>query len=297
MQPNPASRANIYRAYGRSLVSARYEKLPPWLRESLADVLQAFTPGADTITLDANTRNMRFQVMRTLPLLPLDTLFATESNDPRLKERDNARQYFSQSWMLLYYAIFAQDNAPYTLENLLRFATATTLAPETTTGAAAPGNAGVPPADEGRPDPRHEHGQGPRRTLSAGETPALPVNRKLVSSASDSPPTVNSPAAPATARAFAKIFNTDYAPLEAAIAAVIRAGDIRARAITIPAQPIREKITRRPVSAEEIETALDALSARIAAAAPAPPKKPQQPQPTPKPSALRQLSTRSTHTD
>ena len=48
----------------------------------------------------------------------------------------------------------------------------------TTTGAAALGNAGVPPADEGRPDPRPDRGQmqGAGRTLSAGGTPALPVN-------------------------------------------------------------------------------------------------------------------------
>ena len=224
MQPNPASRANIYRAYGRSLVTARFEKLPPWLHESLADVLQSFTANADTITLDDNTRKMRFQVMRTLPLLPLDTLFATESNDPRLKEHDNARQYFSESWILLYYATLAQDNAPYTLENFLRFATTS------------------------------------RETTST--TPAA-----------------------ATAQAFAKIFNTDYAPLETILAAIIRAGDIHARAITIPAQPIREKITCRPVTVEEIETALAALSARNAATVPTPPKKTKHPQTAPKPPA------------
>ena len=44
-----------------------------------------------------------------------------------------------------------------------------------------PGNAGVPPADEGRPDPRHDaslpddFGRGAGRTPSAGGTPALPT--------------------------------------------------------------------------------------------------------------------------
>ena len=50
-------------------------------------------------------------------------------------------------------------------------------APRSTTGAAAPGNAGVPPADEGCLDPRHDRGQDAGRALSAGGTPALPVNR------------------------------------------------------------------------------------------------------------------------
>ena len=266
MQPNPASRANIYRAYGRSLVAARFEKLPPWLHESLADVLQAFTASADTITLDANTRKMRFQVMRALPLLPLDTLFATESNSPRLKDRDNARQYFSQSWILLYYAMLARDNAPYTLTNLLRFAitpSEATSPPPATTNATTPTDASA--------------------TTTGAAAPT--VNRKLVSSASDSLPTANSPSPlpTLTAQAFAKIFNTDYAPLETALAAIIRAGDIQARAITIPAQPIREKITCRLVAAEEIETALAVLTARIAAPVPPSPRKPNQSPPAPKP--------------
>jgi len=43
-----------------------------------------------------------------------------------------------------------------------------------------PGSAGVTPADEGRPDPRHDHGRSARRAPSAGGTPALPVRRFAV---------------------------------------------------------------------------------------------------------------------
>ena len=50
--------------------------------------------------------------------------------------------------------------------------------PELATGAAAPGNAGVPPADESRPDPRPDHARDARRAPPAGETPALPVNSR-----------------------------------------------------------------------------------------------------------------------
>jgi len=42
------------------------------------------------------------------------------------------------------------------------------------------GNAGVPPADEGRPDPRPSLLHGAGRAMSARETRALPVYRRVV---------------------------------------------------------------------------------------------------------------------
>ena len=72
-------------------------------------------------------------------------------------------------------------------------ATATRLAPR----AHAQDNAGVPPANEGRPDPRHDQGQDAGRIPSAGGTPALPFNP-------DSPAVVAPPGARTTARLLAQ---------------------------------------------------------------------------------------------
>ena len=53
--------------------------------------------------------------------------------------------------------------------------------------AAALGNAGVPPADEGRPDPRPAIGRSAGRTPSAGGTPALPANTSAANAAPSTP--------------------------------------------------------------------------------------------------------------
>jgi len=65
----------------------------------------------------------------------------------------------------------------FSIDATLTDAAGKTIASLTATSAAGEsvlGNAGVPPADEGRPDPRQDRGRGAGRTPSAGGTPALP---------------------------------------------------------------------------------------------------------------------------
>jgi len=54
-----------------------------------------------------------------------------------------------------------------------------------TVGAAAPGNAGVPPADEGRPDPRPDRRQGAPATLAGAAAPTVNRKPKTVNSVDD----------------------------------------------------------------------------------------------------------------
>ncbi|WP_236919100.1 tetratricopeptide repeat protein [Ereboglobus luteus] len=65
-----------------------------------------------------------------------------------------------------------------------------------------------------------------------------------------------------TAKAFEKVFGSDYKGLEQALNSYMRAGEYVATTTTIPADPIRNKITTRLADDEEIEIELAGLAWR-----------------------------------
>ena len=95
-------------------------------------------------------------------------------------ERASADVWFFITWIVvitLFFSVSQSKLIPYILPVFPAIAVLIgRYIAELRTGVSMPGNAGVPPADEGRPDPRQNFGQGAGRTLSAGGTPALPPN-------------------------------------------------------------------------------------------------------------------------
>ena len=107
----------IFHEYTHSLTAARLEgDLPPWFNEGLATVFETFKVSGDTVTFGAPDARRLRNVRQDTSLIPLGSLFAV-SNLGGMP----TYQVYSQSWLLMHYALCGRDNGVYNFNNMVRF--------------------------------------------------------------------------------------------------------------------------------------------------------------------------------
>ena len=185
-------RRTVFHEYTHSLVQARMGAMVPvWFNEGLATVCATFTPKGDAVTIGRDDGRYVALLSRE-SLIPLNTFFTVDRSSKYYNERDSAGVFYSQSWLLLHYAIFGKQTGEHSFGKLLHFAIESTI----------PGSV--------------------------------------------------------TSEVFARVFGSDYEKLERALTDYMHYGNAQYGGYMIPAKPIREKITARPATSEELEIELAA---------------------------------------
>src|SRR5262245_56147711 len=83
-------------------VSRALVNRPAWLSEGLAEYFSTADIRNDRIVLGALSPE-RLQLLKTEPLLPLEKLFAVDSNSPFYNESRKANVFYAESWAFIYY--------------------------------------------------------------------------------------------------------------------------------------------------------------------------------------------------
>ena len=83
-------------------VSRALVNRPAWLSEGLAEYFSTADIRNDRIVLGALSPE-RLQLLRTERLLPLEQLFAVDSNSPYYNEGRKANVFYAESWAFIYY--------------------------------------------------------------------------------------------------------------------------------------------------------------------------------------------------
>jgi tetratricopeptide (TPR) repeat protein len=94
--------AVIYHEYTHFLLRESSGRIPLWLNEGLAEFYEnTEIRNSDVLLGKASASNLR--LLRSRPLLPLETLLRVDHNSPYYHEEDKGSIFFAESWALTHY--------------------------------------------------------------------------------------------------------------------------------------------------------------------------------------------------
>ena len=100
----------IFHEYVHLLLHTTVKDLPPWFDEGLAEYYSTFDAADDGGKFwVGRVLPQHLQLLRTEPLLPLQTLLAVDRKSAYYNERDKNGIFYAQSWALVHYLILGND--------------------------------------------------------------------------------------------------------------------------------------------------------------------------------------------
>lgn len=100
----------LYHEYTHRLLALNFPRLPLWLNEGIAEFYGSSVIEGDDLT-QGKPRPEAIMLLRSSPLLPLDTLFEVDQTSPHYNEQTRATIFYAQSWALIHYLILGDKQA------------------------------------------------------------------------------------------------------------------------------------------------------------------------------------------
>jgi len=100
----------IYHEYTHLLFRRNGRVWPLWIMEGMADFYSTFeVTGSQGIRI-GKPIDRYLELLRRQPLMPLEQLFAVESDSAEYNEGDRQRTFYAQSWLLTHYLVLGNSN-------------------------------------------------------------------------------------------------------------------------------------------------------------------------------------------